>query len=886
MAELNQIPEITEISINDIFDIYSTGDTVITKSLGYGSLGPVFQASKKCDDVSQNVVIKSFSCTQALYDQIAKQVNQTEVFQNSQNVLKFQVKKVAENGDHVATAFEMELCQKSLQQYISEIKEGKANPTKSEVLVYFIQALNGLLELQESGYQHHNLKSSNILISEDDTIKISDSSFNLELSQKIYNKPQQYNRFLSINYLSPEYTSLIDGKGEVEISMSSDVFSLGVIFLELIGQEINIVSAIKLKSGIFEGVQVKEGFQDLASFVCENMLCYLPQDRKAIPWLIEAFSEQFFNEVTQFRLDTKTSNNEQVLSKEEDQVQNIEVAEKQNILVECDNEAKNESEDESNEVASPLKNSFNDNEYEILENDQEAEIVNNHQASAKKQDENEHESQESTLDQEAIQAQNQNQENEITNQQEQENTVQCEQAVEQNNIVDDANNYKSVEQTQNQEAEQIPLVNLDDQTIKKQIARIQRMRIDLSKKELGNQQIVTLFQRLEAFTSLTHLTLDLSNNQLDDNKVNVLSQFLSKCNNLIDLTLILQNNNLTPLSLTFLNNALSRLNNMTKFQLSIGSQLLSEQIEKTWEIETISLINVIKQWSSLVCLNVSLGQLKVSEMLLSSLVSYLTDYTSLKELRLEFGFQSEITEEIWNKFAQFVQGQENLSKCTLPTYEIKQELVEETIETSVNQVENNQLNDQEVQVDQDNLATQSEVESNLQTEQLNEKQETKTEEEFVDLQAVETEAENTQQDEKQEQADENNEKEEPATQQTEEIQQNSQELSSEKEDLNNLNTEDQENKDQLTEDTQDLKQIEEQANNQDVQETAISEQNETHDNQAEQDQKYEQLQDETKIQNEINESSEQQVSSQKDIQEENNEAEEEVQENSDKEVSE
>ncbi|KAL4489438.1 hypothetical protein ABPG72_002734 [Tetrahymena utriculariae] len=926
MAELSQIPEITEIRINDIFDIYSTGDTVITKSLGYGSLGPVFQASKKQGDVSQNVVIKSFSCTHALHDQIAKQVNQTDVFQNSQNVLQFQIKKVAENGDHVATAFEMELCQKSLSQYIGEIKEGKSNPTKSEVLVYFIQALNGLLELQENGYQHHNLKSSNILISEDDTIKISDSSFTLELSQKIYNKPQQYNRFLSINYLSPEYTSLIDGKSEVEISNSSDVFSLGVIFLELIGQEINIVTSIKLKSGIFDGVQVKDGFQDLASFVCENMLCYLPQDRKTIPWLIEAFSEQFFNEVTQFSiLDTKTQNTESVLQKEkeEDQMKNIEAAEKQNILVECDNEAKNESEDESQEVGSPLKNSFNDSEYEIVQNDQEEEIVNNHQASTKKQDENDQESQESTLDQEAIQAQNQIQENEVTSQQEQENTVSPQQGVDQTNQVYEINNSKSVEDSQNKDTEQMPLINLDDQTTKKYISRIQRLRIDLSSKDLKHQQIVTFFQRLGAFTSLTHLTLDLSNNQIEDDKINALSQFLLKCNNLIDLSLRLENNKLTPLSLTVLNNALSKLNNLTKFQLSIGSQLLSESIEKTWEIETISLINIIKQSSSLVCLNISLAQLKVSDMLISSLVSYLTDNTSLKELVLDFGFQSDVAKEIWNTFAQFVQAQEHLSKFTLPTYEIKQEFIEETVVNSTNQEEADQLNDQKIEIDQNSLVKQSEMVSNVETEQLDVQQETKDEEKLLVQQIVDNQAQNAQQDQQQEQAD--GEKVEPATLQTQpEVEQSKQEdlqqtqLSSGKEDLNYLNTENEQNKDQLAEESQELKQVEEQANNQedqeittsqetevneqqneqeqkleqiekqvddqDVQKTATSQQTETNNQQIEQDQKQEQLQEEIEKQNEINESNEQQISNQNNITEENNLVAEKEQEKSDKTV--
>ncbi|EAS02305.4 protein kinase (macronuclear) [Tetrahymena thermophila SB210] len=898
MAELNQIPEITEISINDIFDIYSTGDTVITKSLGYGSLGPVFQASQKCDDVCQNIVIKSFSCTQTLYDQIANQVNQTKVFQNSQNVLKFQIKKVAENGDHVATAFEMELCQKSLQQYIAEIKEGKANPTKSEVLVYFIQALNGLLELQENGYQHHNLKSSNILISEDDTIKISDSSFTLELSQKIYNKPQQYNRFLSINYLSPEYTSLIDGKGQVEISNSSDVFSLGVIFLELIGQEINIVSAIKLKSGIFEGVQVKEGFQDLASFICENMLCYLPQDRKTITWLIEAFSEQFFNEVTKFSiLDDKTLNTDQALEKEkeEDQMQNTEEVEKQNVLVQCDNEAKNESLNESQNISSPLKNSFNENEYEILENDQEAEIVNNHQASAKKQDQNEHESQESTLDQEAIQAQNQNQENEVQNQIEEENTVSSQQGVESTNQVNETNNSNNVQEIQNQEAEQIPLINLDDSAIKKQISRIQRLRIDLNSKNLGNQQNVTLFQKLEAFTSLTHLTLDLSNNQIEDDKINELSQFLSKCNNLIDLTLKLENNKLTPLSLTVLNNALSRLNNMTRFQLSIGSQLLSESIEKTWEIETISLINIMKSWNSLAQLNISLGQLKVSNMLISTLVSYLTDFPSLKELVLQFGFQSDVTEEVWNKFVQFVQDQENLSKSTLPIYENKQENVEEDVENSVNQGDTARLISQEIQVEQNCLATEPEMESNLQIEQLNAQQETKTEEEQVEQQIVDTEAQCAEQYLKQEQLDD--EQEETVTQQTQsqaeqsnqvDLQQ-TQEVSTEEEELSNLNTEEKQNKEELTQESQQeqLKQVEEeQIKEEEVQETTVSQQNEIHDNQDEQNQKQEQLNEEIEIQNEINESKELQNSDQKDTTEQNNLVEEEVQEKSDNAVSE
>jgi hypothetical protein len=57
-----------------------------------------------------------------------------------------------------------------------------------------------------------------------------------------------------LKYLSPELESQLEGS-EINKSLNinsllkSDIFSMGIVFLELLGHDIDVITAIKLKHG-------------------------------------------------------------------------------------------------------------------------------------------------------------------------------------------------------------------------------------------------------------------------------------------------------------------------------------------------------------------------------------------------------------------------------------------------------------------------------------------------------------------------------------------------------------------------------------------------------------------------------------------------------------
>ena len=103
----------------------------------------------------------------------------------------------------------------------------KRGPLSCKEAVWIIKQLAGaLMEAHRKGIIHRDVKSQNVLIKDDGTIKLSD--FGIALASDAMQITSKDSVLGSVHYLAPE---LSRGK---QASMQSDIYSLGIVFYELL----------------------------------------------------------------------------------------------------------------------------------------------------------------------------------------------------------------------------------------------------------------------------------------------------------------------------------------------------------------------------------------------------------------------------------------------------------------------------------------------------------------------------------------------------------------------------------------------------------------------------------------------------------------------------
>ena len=96
-------------------------------------------------------------------------------------------------------------------------------PETDEVLDYFEQIVDGLVEAHKQDLVHQDMKPSNIMSSADGTIKLIDFG----AARNIFNSPPD--PIGTLRYMSPEQI-----RGEEDVDYRTDVWSLGITILELL----------------------------------------------------------------------------------------------------------------------------------------------------------------------------------------------------------------------------------------------------------------------------------------------------------------------------------------------------------------------------------------------------------------------------------------------------------------------------------------------------------------------------------------------------------------------------------------------------------------------------------------------------------------------------
>ena len=153
------------------------------------------------------------------------------------NMLKIKVPTCIELYDLIAIGNYRFICmeyadQKTLENKILENQKEKHKISTNEIYDYFIEIILGLYALNERGYMHQDINSSNILLKKEiigdnycEIAKLSEPGFSRKLDGKIGSKTS----YGTPCYLSPEIAN-----NEQNYDFNCDIWSLGIVLFELI----------------------------------------------------------------------------------------------------------------------------------------------------------------------------------------------------------------------------------------------------------------------------------------------------------------------------------------------------------------------------------------------------------------------------------------------------------------------------------------------------------------------------------------------------------------------------------------------------------------------------------------------------------------------------
>ncbi len=191
----------------------------ILKKIGQGGMGQVYLAEDT--QLDRKAAIKfltpEFSRNQDVKERFRREAKATAAL-NHQNIVT-----IYEFGDYEENPYiVMEFIDgESLRELI---RRKKLNVKESVSII--LQVCEGLSKSHQAGIVHRDLKPENIFIDKDGRVKILD--FGLAKFRSQENITDESTRLGTINYMSPEQ---LQGQ---DIDVRSDIFSLGVIFFELL----------------------------------------------------------------------------------------------------------------------------------------------------------------------------------------------------------------------------------------------------------------------------------------------------------------------------------------------------------------------------------------------------------------------------------------------------------------------------------------------------------------------------------------------------------------------------------------------------------------------------------------------------------------------------
>ena len=208
------------LSLNTLFD----SRYIISKYLASGGMAEIYEA--------QDVVINKPVALKFIKDKYLESADSVEQFKNEArytsifnhpNIMK--IYNVGEFELKPYVSYEL-LRGKTLK----EVLDNRGKLSLDEAFDYMLQILSGSEEIHKFGILHNDFKPDNLYLLSDGTVKIVDFGAATHISNR--NEKQIFG---TVNYLAPEV--IVNKK----YSVQSDIYSLGIVFYELLTGELPFV---------------------------------------------------------------------------------------------------------------------------------------------------------------------------------------------------------------------------------------------------------------------------------------------------------------------------------------------------------------------------------------------------------------------------------------------------------------------------------------------------------------------------------------------------------------------------------------------------------------------------------------------------------------------
>ncbi|KAH9515702.1 Interferon-induced, double-stranded RNA-activated protein kinase [Bulinus truncatus] len=252
------------------------------KKLGSGISGEVFEARKKLDN--KKYAIKRIK---------SKNENQIREVKNlakleHPNIVRYFTAWI--DGDWLY--IQLELCKSTLSDWLFKMKQRN----KETLAKYFQQIISAVEFIHKNDLMHRDLKPSNIFFAENDDLKIGDFGLSTVHTEPNENLTQTDAAACSVEHSqmkgTPDYMSPEQLEGKTDYDTRTDIYSLGLIFLEMY-----TVTNYDEKIDIFKNAreygeypkQVKlppEKFKELL----DGMLAKNPEKRWSATQILENFT--------------------------------------------------------------------------------------------------------------------------------------------------------------------------------------------------------------------------------------------------------------------------------------------------------------------------------------------------------------------------------------------------------------------------------------------------------------------------------------------------------------------------------------------------------------------------------------------------------------------